>query len=131
MPSRLKRSSAQNSAQSNLRRLASSNKAANCLRSPVPLRPLTRSMYSPTMSWPELVHQVAELVLRVLALVLSRHPRIDRNAHAETPQDLNVPAFDSHRLEGGRYTLHVNGPWCVTFEFERGDAYRVDYEQYH
>src|SRR5215472_18910464 len=25
--------------------------------------------------------QVAELVLRVLAFVLSRHPRIDRNAH--------------------------------------------------
>jgi proteic killer suppression protein len=25
----------------------------------------------------------------------------------------------------------VNGPWCITFEFEDGDAYRVDFEQYH
>ena len=50
---------------------------------------------------------------------------------AEAPQDLNIPGFDFHRLGSGRYTLHVNGPWCVTFEFERGDAYRVDYEQYH
>jgi proteic killer suppression protein len=27
--------------------------------------------------------------------------------------------------------VHVNGPWCITFEFEGGDAYRVDFEQYH
>jgi proteic killer suppression protein len=25
----------------------------------------------------------------------------------------------------------VNGPWCITFEFEGGDAFRVDFEQYH
>jgi proteic killer suppression protein len=25
----------------------------------------------------------------------------------------------------------VNGPWCITFEFEGGDGYRVDLEQYH
>jgi proteic killer suppression protein len=25
----------------------------------------------------------------------------------------------------------VNGPWCLTFEFEEGDARRVDFEQYH
>ena len=41
--------------------------------------------------------------------------------------------FDFHALRGKppRYTVHVNGPWCVTFEFEDGDAYRVDLEQYH
>jgi toxin HigB-1 len=27
--------------------------------------------------------------------------------------------------------VHVNGPWCITFEFEDGDAIRVDFEQYH
>jgi proteic killer suppression protein len=32
---------------------------------------------------------------------------------------------------GLRYTVHVNGPWCITFEFEGGDVYRVDLEQYH
>ncbi len=30
----------------------------------------------------------------------------------------------------GLYT-HVHGPWCLTFEFEGTDAYRVDFEQYH
>ena len=24
-----------------------------------------------------------------------------------------------------RYTVHVNGPWCITFEFDAGDALRV------
>jgi proteic killer suppression protein len=27
--------------------------------------------------------------------------------------------------------VHVNGPWCVTFEFQDGHAYQVDFEQYH
>ena len=37
-----------------------------------------------------------------------------------------------HSLKGvKRYTIHVNGPWCITFEFEEGDAYRIDFEQYH
>ena len=26
---------------------------------------------------------------------------------------------------------HVNGPWCITFEFNDGDAFRVDLDQYH
>lgn len=30
-----------------------------------------------------------------------------------------------------RYSLHVNGPWCITFEWAEGDALRVDLEQYH
>jgi proteic killer suppression protein len=25
----------------------------------------------------------------------------------------------------------VNGPWCITFEFKGGDAFNVDFEQYH
>jgi len=45
-----------------------------------------------------------------------------------------VPGFDFHTLGGfvpARHTVHVNGPWCITFEFDRGDAYRVDFEQCH
>ena len=48
--------------------------------------------------------------------------------------DLALPGFDFHPLKGfkpERYTVHVNGPWCITFEFEDGDALRVDFEQYH
>ena len=49
------------------------------------------------------------------------------------PDEMNLLGFDFHRLHGKpvRYSVHVNGPWCITFEFEEGDAYRVDYEQYH
>lgn len=39
-----------------------------------------------------------------------------------------------HSLQGynpKHYTVHVNGPWCITFEFEGGNAYQVDFEQYH
>ncbi|MHB8385174.1 MAG: type II toxin-antitoxin system RelE/ParE family toxin [Metallibacterium sp.] len=48
--------------------------------------------------------------------------------------DLNVPGFDFHPLKGRkptRHSPHVNGPWCITFEWARGDALRVDLEQYH
>jgi len=47
---------------------------------------------------------------------------------------MNLPGFDFHPLKGFapvRYAVHVNGPWCITFEFNDGDAYRVDLEQYH
>jgi proteic killer suppression protein len=53
---------------------------------------------------------------------------------ASQPQDLNVPGWSFHALRGFepvRYTVHVNGPWCITFEFADGDAHRVDFEQYH
>lgn len=53
---------------------------------------------------------------------------------AKQPDDMNVPGFDFHALHGfnpTRYTAHVNGPWCITFEFYDENAYNVDYEQYH
>jgi toxin HigB-1 len=48
--------------------------------------------------------------------------------------ELNLPSYSFHALRGfdvTRYTIHVNGPWCITFTFENGDAYAVDFEQYH
>lgn len=52
---------------------------------------------------------------------------------AARPEDLNIPGFNFHKLRGKpqRYTIHVNGPWCITFEWDDGDALRVDLEQYH
>jgi hypothetical protein len=38
---------------------------------------------------------------------------------------MNVPGFDFHSLQGfnpKRYSVHVNGPWCITLEFEDGEA---------
>lgn len=60
--------------------------------------------------------------------------RLDRLNVADTPEEVNVPGFDFHALKGFvpvRYSVHVNGPWCITFEFADGDAERVDFEQYH
>lgn len=60
--------------------------------------------------------------------------RLDALNAATRAEDMNVPGFNFHGLQGHRpvrYTVHVNGPWCITFEFEGGDAYRVDFEQYH
>jgi proteic killer suppression protein len=53
---------------------------------------------------------------------------------ASRAQDMNLPGFDFHALSGftpTRYSVHVNGPWCVTFSFETGHASDVDFEQYH
>lgn len=60
--------------------------------------------------------------------------RLDRLDVAERPQDMDLPGFDFHSLKGFnpvRYTVHVNGPWCITFEFDGTDAASVDFEQYH
>ncbi|WP_455475120.1 type II toxin-antitoxin system RelE/ParE family toxin [Bartonella sp. B30(2025)] len=60
--------------------------------------------------------------------------RLDRLDVSERPEDMNLPGFNFHSLIGyspTRYTVHVNGPWCITFEFNTCHAYRVDLEQYH
>ncbi|MDE1960170.1 MAG: type II toxin-antitoxin system RelE/ParE family toxin [Xanthomonadaceae bacterium] len=60
--------------------------------------------------------------------------RLDALNAASDLQELNVHGFDFHPLRGfkpTRYSIHVNGPWCVTFEWASGDALRVNLEQYH
>lgn len=60
--------------------------------------------------------------------------RLDALNAATEIEDMNVPGFDFHALRGfqpRRFTVHVNGPWCITFEFADGEAERVDFEQYH
>ena len=59
--------------------------------------------------------------------------RLDALDQAESLTDLNVPGFNFHGLRGmpKRYSIHVNGPWCITFEWEDGDAFKIDLEQYH
>jgi proteic killer suppression protein len=59
--------------------------------------------------------------------------RLDRLDAACSPEDMNLPGFDFHGLKGKpkRYSVHVNGPWCITFAFDGEDADRVDFEQYH
>jgi len=60
--------------------------------------------------------------------------RLDRLDVSERPEDMNLPGFNFHSLRGfdtPRYTVHVNGPWCITFEFDGTNAAQVDFEQYH
>ena len=48
--------------------------------------------------------------------------------------DMNVPGWRLHALKGkqrGRYAVRVSGNWRLTFEFVYGDAYLLDYEDYH
>jgi proteic killer suppression protein len=59
--------------------------------------------------------------------------RLDRLNAAAAVEEMHLPGFDFHALRGLqpiRYTLHVNGPWCISFEFFDGDAWRVDFEEY-
>lgn len=68
---------------------------------------------------------------RLQARILRRLDALDA---AGKPADMNVPGFNFHALRGfdpARYTVHVNGPWCVTFAFEGAHAVDVDLEQYH
>ena len=59
--------------------------------------------------------------------------RLEVLDQAESMDELNVPGFNFHPLRGRpkRYSMHVNGPWCITFEWKDGEAIRVDLEQYH
>ncbi|HIJ56157.1 MAG TPA: plasmid maintenance system killer [Deltaproteobacteria bacterium] len=59
--------------------------------------------------------------------------RLEVLDHAESLTDLNVPEFNFHGQQGvpKRYSIHINGPWCITFEWEEGEVLRVNREQYH
>ena len=59
--------------------------------------------------------------------------RLDALEAAVAVAELHQPGFDFHPLHGKpqRYSIHVNGPWCLTFEWADGVAVKVDLEQYH
>ncbi len=53
---------------------------------------------------------------------------------ARAIEDMDIPGFRLHPLKGdlkGRCSIFVNGNWRLTFEFAQGDAYLLDYEDYH
>jgi proteic killer suppression protein len=73
----------------------------------------------------------ARIDVRLHKRILRRLETLDAS---NTAEGMNVPGYDFHALRGfrpTRYSVHVNGPWCVTFEFADGDAFNVDLEQYH
>lgn len=49
-------------------------------------------------------------------------------------EDMNVPGFGLHPLKGnrkGEWAVSVSGNWRITFEFRDGNAYSLNYEDYH
>lgn len=53
---------------------------------------------------------------------------------AQTIDDMAIPGFRLHPLKGdrdGRWSITVSGNWRLTFEFRDGNAYVLDYEDYH
>lgn len=105
-----------------------------------------------------LVDTVAQLATLLLVITSFRHKGLKRFFQANDPSklnaehvekirealtalnntailgDLSIPGFATHPLTGdqkGRYSIKVQGGWCITFEFEAGEAKHVDYENYH
>ena len=59
---------------------------------------------------------------------------LDQLDASEMPGDMNTPGNDFHPLSNltpARYSVHVNGNWCITFEWDGEDAVRIDLEDYH
>jgi len=53
---------------------------------------------------------------------------------AQTIEDMDIPGFKLHALKGklkGRWSIWVSGNWRITFEFRDGNAFILDYEDYH
>ncbi len=59
--------------------------------------------------------------------------RLDALEAAKSPEALSIPGFNFHGLRGKpkRFSVHVNGPWCITFEWRGENAVNVDLENYH
>jgi toxin HigB-1 len=59
---------------------------------------------------------------------------LDRLNAANDIKDMNYPGAFLHQLQGdkeGQHSIRVSGNWRVFFEFKDGDAYVVDYADYH
>ena len=49
-------------------------------------------------------------------------------------EDMDIPGYKLHPLKGSRkdlWSISVSGNWRITFKYEDGNAYIVNYEDYH
>ena len=59
---------------------------------------------------------------------------LDRLDAAVAIQDMSFPGPNLHQLKGklrGIWSVKVSGNWRTTFRFQDGNAYVVDYRDYH
>ena len=53
---------------------------------------------------------------------------------SSAPEDMDAPGFKLHPLKGslnGFWAVTVRANWLITFRFERGEVWDVDYVDYH
>jgi proteic killer suppression protein len=59
---------------------------------------------------------------------------LDRLDASVSIRDMNYPGSNLHKLQGklqGLWSVKVSGNWRITFKFIEGNAYVVDYTDYH
>ena len=59
---------------------------------------------------------------------------LDRLNAANEIKDMNYPGSFLHKLSGEKKEYHavkVSGNWRIFFQFIDGDAYVIDYDDYH
>ena len=59
---------------------------------------------------------------------------LDRLDAAVRPEDMNLPGYKFHPLQGGTpktYSVTVTKNWRITFKFDGEDAIDVNLEDYH
>lgn len=59
---------------------------------------------------------------------------LDRLDAAIEAVDMNIPGWDFHELKDDRkdvWSVAVRKNWKITFRFEKGCAYDVNFEDYH
>ena len=53
---------------------------------------------------------------------------------ADALEDMDLPGLGLHALRGdrkGTWAVNVSGNWRITFKLQNGEAFDVDYEDYH
>ena len=68
--------------------------------------------------------QYAARIRKILALLET----------AETLEDMDLPGLGLHPLRGNRkgtWAVKVSGNWRITFKMKNGDAFDLNYEDYH
>ncbi len=60
--------------------------------------------------------------------------QLARLNQAKTTADMNVPGWRLHLLKGGHagyWAISVSGNWRLIFKYIEGNAFNVDYDDYH
>jgi len=53
---------------------------------------------------------------------------------AKSPADMNVPGWKLHLLKGDlkdHWAVAVSGNWRLIFQLSNGNAFNIDYDDYH